>query len=46
MPDQKPTPDKIPTFEEMQEELGPDMMSFLHDMVSPNDPPERGPEED
>jgi hypothetical protein len=45
MPD-KPDPEKIPTLEEMQEELGPDVMSFFHDMVSPNDPKERGDQEE
>ena len=42
----KPDPEDIPTLEEMQEELGPDVMSFFHDMVSPNDPKERGDEEE
>lgn len=40
MPD-KP-PDKIPTFEEFVEAMGPDAMSFMHDMVSPDDPDEHG----
>ena len=43
---EKPDPDKIPTFEEMQQEIGPGMMSFFHDMVSPDDPQERGDEEE
>jgi hypothetical protein len=46
MPAKKPDPEKIPTFEEIKEEWGPDMMSFFHDMVSPNNPEERGPEEE
>lgn len=34
MPNQ--VPDKIPTFEEFTSDLGPDAMSFMHDMVSPD----------
>ena len=44
MPDQNPD-DKIPTLEEIEQEWGFDKMSFFHDMVSPNDPEERGDEE-
>lgn len=42
MPDKTPKPDNIPTFEELQEQWGPDMMSFFHDMVSPDKPQDRG----
>jgi hypothetical protein len=45
MPDQ-PAPEKIPTYEEIEKELGFDAMSFFHDMVSPNDPLERGEDEE
>lgn len=44
MPDK--VPDKIPTFEEFTDNLGPDAMSFMHDMVSPDDPDEHGDEEE
>jgi hypothetical protein len=36
---------KIPTLEDAIRELGPDAMSFIHDMASPEDPEEHGPEE-
>lgn len=41
MPDKTPkeTP-KIPSFEEAQEEMGEEPMSFLMDMVRQDEPPE------
>lgn len=45
MPD-KPDPDKIPTVEEIEKEWGYDAMSMFHSMVSPNDPKERGEDEE
>ena len=44
MPDK--VPDKIPTYEELEEQWGPDMMSFFHDMVSPDKPRDRENEEE
>jgi hypothetical protein len=40
MPDQPP-PEKIPTVEEIEKELGMDAMSMFHDMVTPDTPEER-----
>ena len=40
MPDQPP-PEKIPTLEDVQKDLGLDAMSFFHDMVTPDTPAER-----
>lgn len=36
MPDKTPKPEEIPTFEELQDQWGPNMMSFFHDMVKPD----------
>ena len=46
MPDNKPHPDDIPTVEEIEKEWGYDAMSMFHSMVSPNDPKERGEDEE
>jgi hypothetical protein len=45
MPDQPP-PEKIPTLEQIEKEWGFDVMSMFHSMVSPNNPHERGDEEE
>lgn len=45
MPDQTPKSENIPSYEEIEKEWGLDMMSFFHDMVSPDDPQERGDED-
>jgi hypothetical protein len=33
---------QFPTFEQLHQALGPDMMSWMHDMVSPDKPPVGG----
>ena len=34
MSDQNPKPEKIPTYEDIEKELGPDLMSFMSEMLS------------
>jgi hypothetical protein len=42
MPDQPPRPaEKLPTYEDALEKLGPDAMSFFSDMVRPDQHEER-----
>lgn len=46
MPDKTPNPEDIPTLEQIEKEWGYETMSMFHSMVSPNDPKERGDEEE
>ena len=39
MPDQTPKPEKIPSYEDVHEALGDDLMSFMSEMLS--EPKER-----
>lgn len=39
MPDQTPEPEDIPTYEDVQNALGDDLMSFMSEMLS--EPKER-----
>jgi hypothetical protein len=34
MPDHTPKPENIPTFEDAEKELGPDLMGFMSEMLS------------
>lgn len=46
MPDKPaPKPEDVPSYEDIEKQWGPDLMSFFHDMVSPDKPEERGEEE-
>jgi len=34
MPDQTPKPENVPSYKDVERELGPDLMSFMSEMLS------------